>query len=452
MRFWCWFLTGMLVRTGWAATEFFLGSHTSAVTAVAFSPNGMFLASGAEDTTVKLWNLQTKRTAYTLSDPRRHRKPIRAVGFTTDGSTLLSGDAESRLVRWTLATGYDKGVNAVTVPVSSLGFSPDGQLLAIGMEDGTLACGAATGLSFSYLNRALRGRVAGVFWEEDNNHFIGADTDGNWSRWTLKPGTRFVRPAPDEGKLPPGKRLGGHPLALTPDRSVLGVVRSVAGAGRLSLFRFPGGERIADPVSATLPESAELRSVAFSPDGQTAAAGGSDGRIYFWDLTPQLAAAGIAQAKAPSPVTQGGAAEARWPRLSRPIRAAGASIPGGADTSIVISNASPISLRIGVRRIENGQITGEGVDVQLPEQGYSPDRNRHRINKPPSGEYALFWCKTLEPGIIHQHPEPIEVFFKQTDIPRGERYEWRSVVVTLDGTTVKIELDERKNSRDRSSK
>ncbi len=37
-----------------------LKGHSSAITSVAFSPNGQIIASGSKDKTIKLWNLARK--------------------------------------------------------------------------------------------------------------------------------------------------------------------------------------------------------------------------------------------------------------------------------------------------------------------------------------------------------------------------------------------------------
>jgi WD40 repeat protein len=70
------------------------------VTAVAFSPDGQILASGSDDKTIKLWDLQTGVEIATLSG---HDSYVQSVAFSPDGKTLVSG-------------GYDKTVKVWQVP------------------------------------------------------------------------------------------------------------------------------------------------------------------------------------------------------------------------------------------------------------------------------------------------------------------------------------------------
>jgi WD40 repeat protein len=70
------------------------------VTAVAFSPDGQILATGSDDKTIKLWDLQTGVEIATLSG---HDSYVQSVAFSPDGKTLVSG-------------GYDKTVKVWQVP------------------------------------------------------------------------------------------------------------------------------------------------------------------------------------------------------------------------------------------------------------------------------------------------------------------------------------------------
>ena len=59
-----------------------LEGHTGLVTSVSFSPSGKILASGAEDGTIRLWNIATRENIATL----RHTGSVYSVVFSSDGT------------------------------------------------------------------------------------------------------------------------------------------------------------------------------------------------------------------------------------------------------------------------------------------------------------------------------------------------------------------------------
>ena len=62
-----------------------LGEHTGSLNSVAFSPDGITLASGSGDGTVKLWNASTRDHIATLEG---HTRTVTSVSFSPDGTTL----------------------------------------------------------------------------------------------------------------------------------------------------------------------------------------------------------------------------------------------------------------------------------------------------------------------------------------------------------------------------
>ena len=77
-----------------------LEGHAALVASVAFSPNGMLLASASGDT-VKLWNVNTHANIATL---KGHAAEVASVAFSPDGRTLAAGASDGMVKLWDVAT------------------------------------------------------------------------------------------------------------------------------------------------------------------------------------------------------------------------------------------------------------------------------------------------------------------------------------------------------------
>ena len=78
------------------------GGHTRVIHTVAFSPNSQTIASGSGDKTIKVWSLNQKKLAYTLSG---HSNWVNSVAFSPDGKILASGSGDRTLKLWNLQNG-----------------------------------------------------------------------------------------------------------------------------------------------------------------------------------------------------------------------------------------------------------------------------------------------------------------------------------------------------------
>ncbi|MEU5264694.1 hypothetical protein [Amycolatopsis sp. NPDC021455] len=82
-----------------------LTGHTGRVTSLTFSPDGKVLASGSQDSTVRLWN-----AAGPIGVPLAHHSAVRAVAFSPDGRLLVTaGGTAVTVARRLDAGGHRRG-------------------------------------------------------------------------------------------------------------------------------------------------------------------------------------------------------------------------------------------------------------------------------------------------------------------------------------------------------
>ena len=120
--------TGKLIKT--------LEGHTDVVFSVAWSPNGHMLASGADDSTFRLWDVKTGELIQTFVG---NFTTVHNVAWSPDGQTLASGSSDNTVRLWNMKSGkHIKTLEGHTNSVFSVSWSPDGQMLASGSSDNTV--------------------------------------------------------------------------------------------------------------------------------------------------------------------------------------------------------------------------------------------------------------------------------------------------------------------------
>ena len=107
-------------------TKLKLATFDTGVTALAFDPQGRFLAGAGLTDHVHVWDLASEAEVFALEG---HQERINAIAFTPDGSYLLSGGDDQTVRIWDVLSGRLMVAREFDTAIQGLAFSADGQTL-----------------------------------------------------------------------------------------------------------------------------------------------------------------------------------------------------------------------------------------------------------------------------------------------------------------------------------
>jgi len=265
-----------------------LTHHTAQVSTVAFSPNGRFLASGAADHLIKLWDTADWHEASTL---RGQLQEVESLAFSPQGADLFSAGKDGVIMVWNTQPKPPE-TNVLRRPADSrwwgLGFFLQrGYPIRVWTfpDSGIPICRHANG-TFNLWDPMTLGplpvhpepkfmdQAAGLALSRDGKRFAFATKAGSMILWDV-PGERQLDDFP---WVPSESAI----VAFSPDTKL--VAAAAAGKG-LAVWDLEKRREIATlPKSASMPVDGVL---SFAANSESLAVGNEDGTVEVWDLRRQ---------------------------------------------------------------------------------------------------------------------------------------------------------------------
>ena len=265
--------------------------HIGQIRGVEFSRDGSLLASWSfsyEEKTIRLWNVATGRNTQTLTvhTLTGHNNQIGSVKFSPDGETLISGGQDGTVLIWDVSTGKhkpltDQGVdterNTYSYWKMVLMFNSDGSKLATSDKNGIIRLWDVSTRKEEQTFEGHTKTITSIDFSPDDRSIASTGEDGTVRLWNIDTGQQI-------------QSISGHrnvfwyvmfyPNGLTLATEV-GGINSFYYSDIINLWDLRTGE-IIKKLSG---HSRSIRGLSFSDDGNTLASTSVDDTMLLWDLS-----------------------------------------------------------------------------------------------------------------------------------------------------------------------
>ncbi len=247
-----------------------LGAHTESIKTIDFSADGSILAYDSS-TKVVLWDMvkQSQKSVIEVSNDRDEL----CVAISPDGKTIACGSYYGTTNLYDVDTGIMKATYSSEHNVTGVDFSPDGQFLLIEDTD------SLRSKSISLRNVLTGKEIHSINVSDDDVNGVAFSPDGKLIASTGEKKDQLLLWNAEHASDDEQKKIvycyTSYSLTFSPDSKML----AIGQLGEVSLIDPNTGKRIGFHT----PNTEEVISVAFSPDGKTLASA-TDHQIYLWDI------------------------------------------------------------------------------------------------------------------------------------------------------------------------
>ena len=242
--------------------------HRKSVNSITFSPDGQFLASGSDDRSVRLWNINSGEEVKIFKVKVGETGYVRSVAFSPDSKLLVSGSGD-KVYLWNIESGLlVRSFEGHTGYVRSVAFSPNGKFLVSGSGDKTVRLwNIESGLQVGIFE-GHTGFVRSVAFSSDSKLLVSGSGDMTVRIWNIAVGKQVYIFEEHTGYV---KSVAFSSNGLIVGSGSYDKTVRVRDTTAKRYYNFEG-------------HTSSVNSIAFSPDNQFVASGSSDKTVRIWSF------------------------------------------------------------------------------------------------------------------------------------------------------------------------
>jgi len=285
-----------------------INAHNNRVTTLSFSPDGKLLASGSDDSSIRIWDFQTETLLQTLQG---HSSYIWGLGFSPNGQYLASASQDGHVLLWQKSNadfelrndiqGHSEGMWSIAWSGDSSKFASAGgdQVWLFNVFDGRFIekfdgnQAWETGMAFSPDNSQFASHTPNdsiIIWDIEKRTIVQSLSSPGFGDLLYSQDGKLLIFATgnsieiwDSEKWSKKRTLeiDAERLSINPDGSLLASNAGDHINPLLCLWDVSSGKLLSQiPIQ----EVDAIRSIKFSPDGDFIAVASHDGKIRIFGL------------------------------------------------------------------------------------------------------------------------------------------------------------------------
>ncbi len=244
--------------------------HVTCINSIAFSGDGSFIAAESSDHTVRVWQVTDGKEIRCFK--REVFEGSRRLVFTLDAEHLRIGSLDGSVCDWNIADGVEQfSLWEHRSSVQCVAYSPDAELIATGGRDTTICLWNSTDNSLRVTLRGHTKRIACLAFSPDGTRLASGSWENGVRIWDTSNGNEIA--------------------CLKGDSFVNAIVYSADGT-RMASGTQNGNIRVWDTTTGNeliclWAHTKAVPALSFSGDGKLLVTGSHDKTVRVWDLLTQ---------------------------------------------------------------------------------------------------------------------------------------------------------------------